>query len=87
MPRAQSSKASQGPIPQSAAPALTLHEKAARRQAQQPAPPDGARLLSGGSLEDVIRVRGARQHKQPAGGVHRRERQRQELPGLRHDLR
>ncbi|MFM7239946.1 MAG: excinuclease ABC subunit UvrA [Cyanobium sp.] len=70
MPRAQSSKASQEPIPQSGLPALTLHEKAAQRQAhkaaqrhtEQPAQPNGARLLSGGSLEDVIRVRGARQH-------------------------
>jgi excinuclease ABC subunit A len=49
MPRAKSSKAT---------PALTLHEKAARREAQL----DGSRQLSGGSLEDVIRVRGARQH-------------------------
>jgi len=39
-------------------PALTLHEKAAQRQAQL----EGSRVLSGGSLEDVIRVRGARQH-------------------------
>jgi excinuclease ABC subunit A len=52
MPRAQSSKASQE------SPALTLHEKAAQRQALL----DGSRVLSGGSLEDVIRVRGARQH-------------------------
>ncbi|MFM7648739.1 MAG: excinuclease ABC subunit A, partial [Cyanobium sp.] len=50
MPRAKSSKAT---------PALTLHEKAAQRQAQLG---DGSRQLSGGSLEDVIRVRGARQH-------------------------
>jgi excinuclease ABC subunit A len=50
MPRAKSSKAT---------PALTLHEKAAQRQAQLV---DGSRQLSGGSLEDVIRVRGARQH-------------------------
>ncbi len=52
MPRAQSSKVSQD------SPALTLHEKAAQRQALL----DGSRVLSGGSLEDVIRVRGARQH-------------------------
>jgi len=62
MPRAKSSKAT----PEQAAatparrssPALTLHEKAAQREAQL----DGSRVLSGGSLEDVIRVRGARQH-------------------------
>jgi len=68
MPRAQSSKATpekaaaeKAPPEKAAAdsdrqspPALTLHEKAARL--------DGSRLLSGGSLEDVIRVRGARQH-------------------------
>jgi len=35
-------------------PALTLHEKVAQLA--------GSRMLSGGSLEDVIRVRGARQH-------------------------
>ncbi|MCX5967219.1 MAG: excinuclease ABC subunit UvrA [Cyanobacteria bacterium] len=35
-------------------PALTLHDKAAALE--------GSRSLSGGSLEDVIRVRGARQH-------------------------
>jgi excinuclease ABC subunit A len=53
MPRAKSSKASQENTPQDK-PALTLHEKAAQL--------DGSRVLSGGSLEDVIRVRGARQH-------------------------
>ncbi|MEB3171084.1 MAG: hypothetical protein VKK43_06905, partial [Synechococcaceae cyanobacterium] len=40
--------------------------KGAARQAPPPAPapaaPEAHRLLSGGSLEDVIRVRGARQH-------------------------
>ncbi len=55
MPRAQSSKASQDKSAQrGGAPALTLHEKAAQL--------DGSRVLSGGSLEDVILVRGARQH-------------------------
>ncbi|MFM7360693.1 MAG: excinuclease ABC subunit UvrA [Cyanobium sp.] len=63
MPRAKSSAQPTSSQPSStgsngkaseAPPALTLHEKAARL--------DGSRALSGGSLEDVIRVRGARQH-------------------------
>ena len=62
MPRAKSSKATpETAVPSPARqspPALTLHEKAAQREAQL----DGSRMLSGGSLEDVIRVRGARQH-------------------------
>jgi excinuclease ABC subunit A len=66
MPRAQSSQAVPQKVPQKvvanppcqSTPALTLHEKAAQRQALL----DGSRVLSGGSLEDVIRVRGARQH-------------------------
>jgi excinuclease ABC subunit A len=66
MPRAKSSKAVPQKVPQKvvanspcqSTPALTLHEKAAQRQALL----DGSRVLSGGSLEDVIRVRGARQH-------------------------
>jgi len=68
MPRAQSSKVkavqpaqAEQPAPDRARqspPALTLHEKAAQRQSQL----DGSRALSGGSLEEVIRVRGARQH-------------------------
>jgi len=53
MPRAKSSKANQEQSSQDR-PALTLHEKVAKL--------DGSRVLSGGSLEDVIRVRGARQH-------------------------
>jgi excinuclease ABC subunit A len=60
MPRAKSSKASAEQAAQpNNPPALTLHEKAAQREAQLV---DGSRMLSGGSLEDVIRVRGARQH-------------------------
>ena len=47
MPRAKSTAAARD-LPQ------TVNEKAAQQQ--------GSRLLSGGSLEDVIRVRGARQH-------------------------
>jgi excinuclease ABC subunit A len=62
MPRAKSSKATpETAVPNPARqspPALTLHEKAAQREAQL----DGSRVLSGGSFEDVIRVRGARQH-------------------------
>jgi len=62
MPRAKSSKATPemaAPDPaRQSPPALTLHEKAAQREAQL----DGSRVLSGGSFEDVIRVRGARQH-------------------------
>jgi len=58
MPRAKSSNAGQEKASQDKPiqgnPALTLHEKVARL--------DGSRVLSGGSLEDVIRVRGARQH-------------------------
>ena len=62
MPRAKSSKATPEEVsaqtPREARPALTLHEKAARLESMR----DGSRVLSGGSLEDVIRVRGARQH-------------------------
>ena len=46
MPRAKSSAASSRTLAQ------TVHEKAL----------DPSRVLSGGALEDVIRVRGARQH-------------------------
>jgi excinuclease ABC subunit A len=62
MPRAKTSaKTSAQPRSRSseAPPALTLHEKAAQQKA---AHLDGGRALSGGSMEDVIRVRGARQH-------------------------
>jgi excinuclease ABC subunit A len=62
MPRAKSSKATpETAVPSSARqspPALTLHEKAAQREGQL----DCSRVLNGGTLEDVIRVRGARQH-------------------------
>jgi len=50
MPRARAASGTKA----AAAPATTLHEKAAQL--------DGSRVLSGGALEDVIRVRGARQH-------------------------
>jgi len=51
MPRAKSSAADSSTAP-SRTLAQTIHEKAL----------DPSRVLSGGSLEDVIRVRGARQH-------------------------
>ena len=50
MPRARAASGTKA----APAPATTLHEKAAQL--------DGSRVLSGGALEDVIRVRGARQH-------------------------
>ena len=51
---ARASASSDRPATSSAAPARTINEKAAQLSA--------SRLLNGGSLEDVIRVRGARQH-------------------------
>jgi len=51
---ARASASSDRPATSSAAPARTINEKAAQLSAN--------RLLNGGSLEDVIRVRGARQH-------------------------
>ena len=51
---ARASDSSDRPATSSAAPARTINEKAAQLSA--------SRLLNGGSLEDVIRVRGARQH-------------------------
>ena len=52
--RPASSSSVTGSSGKSEPPALTLHDKAAALE--------GSRSLSGGSLEDVIRVRGARQH-------------------------
>jgi excinuclease ABC subunit A len=51
---ARASASSDRPATSSAAPARTINEKAAQLTA--------SRQLNGGSLEDVIRVRGARQH-------------------------
>jgi len=51
---ARASASSDRPATSSAAPARTINEKAAQLSA--------SRLLNGGGLEDVIRVRGARQH-------------------------
>ena len=51
---ARASASSERPDTSSSAPARTINEKAAQLSA--------SRLLNGGSLEDVIRVRGARQH-------------------------
>ncbi len=51
---ARASASSDRPATSSAAPARTINEKAAQLSA--------SRMLNGGSLEDVIRVRGARQH-------------------------
>ncbi len=51
---ARASASSDRPATSSAAPARTINEKAAQLSAN--------RLLNGGNLEDVIRVRGARQH-------------------------